>query len=341
MTYSLEQVHAGLKLLHSNKRYFSTKTLSTQSGLPFELLHTLIELLPTLSLVKPKLTPGGKFFSFSLTYAAKGFVFILPNKVWFDGRLVESSGNSLFDQRTQAYHNRFYKDKAATEGIRYIAILDLKALTTLVFEALYPNHAEDAAKAALEDSLRHLHDYPDALAKVRELMDSEVKQIAKLEHLIRLDRDAIATYEREHRRAESGQRTKQEAYSVIVGEEDVFTGMVLNTGNAWHGTDDHYEPRFERMNKYETRYRTVRDYPNKPGLQQAAIAQLQQELEKIRNQQYTIKKSPVSYQNSINEQRRLEKLHDEYRQKRRELDAHYKRLGLDIETISKKRPVFA
>lgn len=32
---------------------------------------------------------------------------------------------------------------------------------------------------------------------------------------------------------------------------------------------------------------------------------------------------------------------DEYRQKRRELDAHYKRLGLDIETISKKRPVFA
>ena len=170
MTFSIEQVHSGLQLLSSNKRYYSPKALAAQSGFPVELINSLIDVLPTLSLVKLKLTPGGKFVSFTMTYNAKGFAFILPNRVWYNGRLVESNGNSIFDQRTFANHRRYYENKAATEGIRCIGYLDVKALAAVVFDALYPNHEQEIAKASLEDSLKHLYDYPDALARVRELM---------------------------------------------------------------------------------------------------------------------------------------------------------------------------
>ncbi len=341
MTYSLEQVHAGLKLLYQNKRYFSTKTLSAQSGIAADLLDTLINTLPTISLANIERTPGGKFVSFRMTYAAKGFVFVLPNRVWYDGHLVESSGNELFNQGMRAYHNRYYADKAARDGIRNIGFLNLESVAKVVFDVLNPNHASDLAKAELEESLKHLHDYPDALAKVRELMAQEAKLLADIEQLKQADAAASAQYNREYQKAECGQRTKQEAYSVVVGQEDVFVGMVMHRGDAWHGTDDHREPQFERMNKYETRYRTVRDYPTRPNLQQDVIDKLQRELEQNRNQQSTIKRQPVSFQKAATERLRLERLAEEYRRKRYELDAHYKNQGLDLQALCNKRVVFA
>ena len=341
MAFSAEQVTEGLKFLRANKRYFSPKTLAAQSGLPLELLQSLIAILPTLPLVKLNLTPGGKFINFGLTYAAKGYVFILPDRVWYDGRLAESGGNCLFSRETYRRHDRYYSDMAARNGLRCFGRLDTLVLSKVVFDTLYPNHAADVAKAALEDSLKHLFDYPDALKRVRELMALEVEQEKELARLLKSSQDSQAHYEREKRLADNGQRTRQEAYSVVVGREEVFTGMVLNTGNAWEGTDDHYEPRFESMNKYETRYRTVVDHPKPPKLNTEAIENVRRALRENQSEQASIKHNPVSFQKAINEQRRLEKLADEYREKRRSLDREYKQHGLDVESISRQRVVFA
>lgn len=139
MTFSSEQVTEGLKFLRANKRYFSPKTLASQSGLPLDLLQSILAILPTLPIVKLNLTPGGKFINFGLNYAAKGFVFILPDRVWYNGRLAESGGNCLFNRNTYAYHDRCYSDMAARNGLRCFHRLDNDVLSKVVFDTAFEN----------------------------------------------------------------------------------------------------------------------------------------------------------------------------------------------------------
>lgn len=327
MAFSKEQLRAAIDVLYRQKRALSAKTMATKAGLPVELLSTALEHIGKLPIVKPDLTPSGKFRRFSMTYAAQGYVFVTWDRVWVNGRVEESAGRRMFESNERKRFLDRYQNMAVRDGLHFCTELTLNLVADKLFALLYPDYEREQAQALLDDSLKHMVDFPAAMAKVRELLLTEQTLIARLQQMEAEDLQATKTYEVEMRKADSGLRMKDERYSVQVGVEEEFVRMEVETSTFW-GLDGQRSPVFRNVPVYETRTRRVRDDPAKPFLHTAERDSSSERLKQVQSQIESIKHRPASYQKSVDDERKQAELRRDFQRESAELAKKYALLGL-------------
>lgn len=332
------QIEKILRHIKTKNRYMSYSTISKDTNTHSGLVELAVSNLVKIPYVDIIYTPTQKIKNFKLNYYKQGIVCVEPYCVTVDGYIVEGSNRRYYGHDFRASDLQRYKlkyqDLALNKGYKYIyCMLELKDVAKDLFIKIFEEdkQEENAIKEIeiikLEQdketgSVDIFEDFPFC-KMAYDVQECELKRKeAFLKQLIETDEAAKKNYDTEYRKAVNGQRNKQEAYSINTGKKEWVYLRTVRSSSSMYG--DEVDHQYEEFPVYETRYKTVTDYPRKPVYHEKDIEALEEDVKKSKIKLNDIKSSLHHYEDFYSKQSKKKYLEEQHEKDKRKLESEYK-----------------
>jgi hypothetical protein len=331
---SKNQLDTLLTAMLKNTRISSSLSLAKLANTTSAIVDEIISLLKATDYVKVYTFPSGKFKTHRFT--RKGSIIYTDYcRVYINGKQVHPIG-LVFSGEEYKYplsveKRAEYQSTAIRMGIPFVIegpkganSSFQEALTTQLYSQLNAEFIKfttaSQIKTAEEEKYKIFTHYDDALTKYKTL-EIEISTLQqRLTILQDTDESTLKEYNQQMHLTQIGKRTKEEAYSVVVGTE-----TVIRKGTAWCGfsSEEVYTDWEKTVNVYETRYRAVPNPPAKPQYNTDEINTLTQKINALTKQLRHIEVNFVHVDQEIKKENQTQMDYQQYLKERAELDRKY------------------
>lgn len=239
----------------------TAKSLSKELSIPIEFIEKYLATLTSTDYFNYELSSTGRlkrawFNKYSTRIYYKDYSCGIEK-----GRITVGNPRSLKSlDKYEKYTVEGFEDKARIDGLICVnSSLSDEAFVEVFIKEMQLTLLDQTSQK--EEEVDEFADYPLVKAKIQEYTLLVEKLEKEIKEEIALNKKNTAWYEEEYYKARMGKRTKKEAYSVVVGQERIV-GVAYN--RYWFDDEPTREYTEEFVPKYETRYRSVVDWPEKP-----------------------------------------------------------------------------
>lgn len=237
------------------------KTLSKELSIPQEFIEKYLTALTNTDYFKLDLSATGRlkrawFNKFSTRIFYKDYSGAIEKGIITIGR-PRSPFYQLDTYEKRDLQN--FEDKARAAGFPYVNSSLSNELFVDIFIKEMQLELEDMPEQ--EGSIDEFAAYPLVKAEIQKYTEKLARLEKEVADEIALNERNAKWYKEECYKASIGQRRKKEAYSVVVGQERIV-GVEYN--RYWFDDEPTMEYTEKFVPKYETRYRSVVDHPEKP-----------------------------------------------------------------------------
>lgn len=244
------------------KKAKTTKQLSKELGIPQEFIEKFILTLKDTDYFNLETSNTGRLKRIKFNKYSTRIVYSNPRGAIEKGCITIGAPNKVFCE-LHGYEKReleLLPDKARAAGVYYVNYV----LTNELFVEIFTKEMQlevDDPENIVETSNDVFKDFPLVKAEIEKYTDLLAKLEKEVADEIALNERNAKWYKEEYYKASIGQRRKDESYSVVVGQERVV-GVTYN--KYWFDDEPTREYTESFVPKYETRYRSVVDYPKEP-----------------------------------------------------------------------------
>lgn len=240
----------------------TAKTLSKELSIPIDFVEKYLATLASTDYFKCELSSTGRlkrawFNKYSTRIYYKDYCCGIEK-----GRITVGNPRSLrsldnYDKR----HVEEFEDRARKDGLICVSsAFSDEAFVEVFIKEMRLTLLDQTATSKAEE-VDEFEAYPLVKVKIQEYTSLIEKLEKEVEDEIALNKKNADWYATEYQKASWGQRRKDEAYTVVVGEERIV-GVTYN--KYWFDDEPTREYTEKFVPKYETRYRSVVDWPEKP-----------------------------------------------------------------------------
>lgn len=246
--------------LDKNRTAKTIKQICAELAIPQEFVEKFFDTLYSTDYFKVEKSPSGRFKHARFNQYAKKIYYRNYHCGMEGGRVVFGDHRNFNYKLTslEKSDDREFEDKARRAGAFYVnSELNQEVFIKIFIQEMNLTFSDSLENSTMDDFAQ----YPlvkAELDKYTALVQTLEKEV---QEEIDLNTKNAQWYDAEYYKAKLGQRRKSEAYSVVVGQERVV-GVSYNKYWFDDGPVREYTESF--VPKYETRYRSVVDWPEKP-----------------------------------------------------------------------------
>ena len=244
-----------------NRKARSEKTISTELEIPLEFVQKFLSTLEATDYFKVTKSPSGRFKSARFNPYSKNIFYRDYHYGLKRGQLTVGDNRNIFYKLRELEKKALddFEDEARNSGAFYVHCeLKLETFISIFIKEMGLEFVQLQSNQRPEDEFK---EFPLVKAEFDKFSALVAKLEAEIQQEIELNDKNKQWFEKEHRQAQLGLRRKNEPYSVLVGQERTVT---VSHEKYWFDDDPVKVYKEQLSPKYETRYRSVVDWPSKP-----------------------------------------------------------------------------